>query len=302
MTQHPQPPLRSASEIVRAESIDSGLHARTFGLVGLFDAKCWRLVHLVRGEAEFRIGGESFPSTGPCLVWQPWAPEDRLTIAAGTVGAQALIGSAIVAGAIGRAPEAPELRLVADRRAQVLLGGQPDLARTVAEQVSAIRYECAAERPGSRTVIEGLLRILLIRIWRDQGAPRPLPEAGATSLRLLNRFAGLVDANFRSRWTVARYAAELGISADRLTDICRRVRGRTPRAIVSERICAEACYLLDHSLHSAEQIAGLLGFPSAAQFSRFFRAETGVPPGTYRRRHRATDQPAPPRVALSEWP
>jgi AraC family transcriptional activator of pobA len=112
----------------------------------------------------------------------------------------------------------------------------------------------------------------------------------------------LVERHFRDRWTVARYAAALGVSRDRLGDICRRIRGRSPSDLIAARVAGEARLLLANSTNSVEQIAALLGFHGAANFNRFFRRATGEPPGRYRARQArgAPDGPAPRRPY--EWP
>jgi AraC family transcriptional activator of pobA len=214
-----------------------------------------------------------------------------------------LIGTAVLAGAIGWAPEAPELHFLTDRRAHLPLAGRPDLDPAIRQLMAGIRRERDAERPGERTVIEALLRVVLIWLWRE-GAPQAVGPGGRQSASYLSQFHTLVEVQYRDRWTVAKYAEVLGISTDRLTDICRRGRGRTPKQVVDARLISEARYLLEDSLQSIDQIAGRLGFPSAAQFSRFFKTACGLPPGQYRRRaaaHRGQPEPAAAAI-LSAWP
>lgn len=297
----------AGSEILRAEAFDSALHPRMIGRAAAVTAPAWRLVHLERGTAWFLEGGEAFELSAPCVSWQPWGPDHRLRIAAGAVGCHALIGPEILSGAIGRIPEAPELRHTANRRAHVALSGRVDLGQAVAHLVNGIRHERETEDLAARTVIEALLRVVLILLWRDQGAPQPASFANPPAMGHLARFNALVEAHFHSRWTVARYAAALGISADRLTDICRRATDRSPKQVIDARVAAEARHLLVNSLHSIDQIAGILGYQNTPHFSRFFKAACGQPPGQFRRansdrRKDLPDPPDPPAPPLSAWP
>lgn len=297
-------PSVSASEIIRAELFDSGLHPKTIGLSGALDASSWRLVHLERGNAEILEAQTAFRLVAPAIMIQPWTSEHRLRISAGARGSHVLLGSTALFNAIGHRPESGELRALTETRALVALGDKAGLRDTVSGLVQGILREVAGGGAASRTVVEALLRVLLIEFWREQGAAQVGQRTGQSGRQLMARFNSLVEVHFRDRWTVARYAEALGISADRLNDICRREGGRAPREIIVARTLVEARLLLKNSLHSIDQVAGLLGFTSAAHFNRFFKAAEGVPPGRFRQ----AQQNVPPQptqkqgAALFEWP
>ena len=96
------------------------------------------------------------------------------------------------------------------------------------------------------------------------------------------RFRHLVELHFREHWRIARYAEALGLSHDRLHDICVRTLKRPPLELVHDRLAHEACLQLVRSGLSIEQVAADLGFRTTANFSRFFRARTGNSPARYR--------------------
>ena len=91
-----------------------------------------------------------------------------------------------------------------------------------------------------------------------------------------------MERHFRDRWTVGDYARTLGVTRDRLGDMCRRVRGLGPKDIIDRRVMLEARLLLETSGRSVNEIAGTLGFASSAQFNRFFSHHADQPPGRYR--------------------
>lgn len=293
-----------SSELIRAEAFDSSLHARTIGGTGVGEMPAWRLVFLDQGRAELQTGNERLQLDAPCVTWQPWDRDMRVRIAAGAVGMHMLMGSGVLANAIGHKPEAPELRFMTERRVHLALSESPQLARWVRGALALIVAETREEAAASRTVIEAALRIVLVGLWRAQGAPEVQAASGSSTRSYLGQFNTLVEVHFRDRWTVSDYAAALGITPDRLNDICRRGRGRTPREIIAARTGVEARLLLENSLYSLDQIASQLGFPSTAQFNRFFKAVHNVPPGQYRRQHRQRLPHAvpPERGALFEWP
>lgn len=87
---------------------------------------------------------------------------------------------------------------------------------------------------------------------------------------------------FATARTVARYAQQLGISRDRLNDLCRRAHGRPSDRLIRDRLALEARIYLQSSSLTIDQIAAALGFSSAAQFCRVFSRAEGRPPGRYR--------------------
>ncbi len=295
---------RADPDPIRAERLSSALHDRFIGRADAMEGPSWRALFLERGSAVLQVGGGPLTLTGPVVLWVPWTAEARLRITAGSVGIHLLAGSTVVANAIGHRPESAELRIVADHRVSHPLPPGSPLAVTLAQAFEGVLRESRDGAAGATSATEAWLRLILIQLWRGEGAPQETGPAGAVSTRIMNRFAALCEAHFRDRWTVAQYAERLGLSADRLTDICRRTRGTTPKHLIDRRVVTEARRLLETSTHSIDQIAGILGFPSASHFNRFFRKFTGTPPGRYRSemRPKPGQPPNRPESPLHEWP
>ncbi|MBD3679979.1 MAG: helix-turn-helix domain-containing protein [Rhodobacteraceae bacterium] len=297
-------PLDTA-DLVRVERLKSALRGRIIGRADAMEGAAWRTIYIARGSAEvISDGAPPMQIAGPAVAWVPWSQTCRLRIGAGTVGIHVLVGARAVTNAIGHKPESADLKQVAEHRARIELDGSAPLRETVDQCFNGILQEAERNSAASATVIESFLRILLILIWRAQGKAEAFGLAATPAQRLMTRFNGLVEAHFRDRWTVARYAETVGVSTDRLTDICRRLRGRTPKQLIDARIGTEARLLLEDSTLSIEQIAGLLGFASPAHFNRFFRKLAGMPPGKYRKLDAAAERDDNVRIhsALYDWP
>lgn len=292
------------ADTIRAEVFESSLHARVVGRVGVSEAPAWRLVLIAQGHAELIDGQELSRLDAQTLLLQPWHRDMRLRIGAGAVGTHVFINANTLAAAIGHKPESPELRFMSERRVQIALTGQPGLERTIRHAFDVIVEESSQSLPAAQTVIESALRVVLVHLWRAQGMPELLENTVSITRRLMSQFTNLVEVHFRERWTVNQYARALGITADRLNDICRRARGRTPRQVIASRIGVESRLLLENSLNSLDQIASDLGFPSTAQFNRFFKSVHGVPPGQYRRQRLLKDASTKQgeRPELFDWP
>ncbi len=82
---------------------------------------------------------------------------------------------------------------------------------------------------------------------------------------------------------VADYAAALGVTPTHLTRACRAACGRTAHELLQDRLLFEARCLLSDTTLPVKDIAGRLGFGSAAYFTRAFHYQTGQTPSAFRR-------------------
>lgn len=292
-----------ATDLIRAEPVESGLRSRIIGRADAVTGTSWRALHLRRGEVEILSPDGATRLEGPAVAWLPWSDGLRIRIAAGSAGVHILAGQAAVTNAIGFKTESRDLKAVAGQAILVPLSAEGRARDVLAQCFEGILAEVREQGISSMTVIEAHLRILLIALWRMEGPRVGSAATGSSSRDLATRFNTLLESHFRERWTVERFATALGISADRLTDVCRRTRGLPPKAIIDARTAVEARLLLENSTASIDEIAHQLGFSSAAHFNRFFHRATGTPPGRHRQAARS-EPPAAPALgrALHEWP
>jgi AraC family transcriptional activator of pobA len=287
-----------------AELIQSGLQEKVLG--GLVDlhARSWWVILLESGQLTTDRDGGATSVTGPALLWLPWDRRQRMRAKAGTVGGHLVMGETSLANAIGVKPEAADLRVLSERAVHLPLEGRESLHRDIARCFDLILRESAGQAPGSATVIEAQVRVILVMLWRHTARPDDLRHTGANTSLILQQFRQALETHFRDRWTVARYADALHMSTDRLHDICQRNLGKPPSRLIHERLGYEAQVLLERSSMTLDQIAEFLGFRSAAQFSNFFKSLHGVRPGAWRRSIRSIDKRNDVGAAQSyaDWP
>ncbi|HEV7369920.1 helix-turn-helix domain-containing protein [Arenibaculum sp.] len=238
-----------------------------------------RAVVLVSGRGHLAIGEARAALSAPCVVWLPAGRSGTLVVEAGSRGA----ALAIPELALGRAvPAGPVAAQVQEALFHPVLGAKLDApaARRLCDTIATVGEELAANRPGAQEAVGHHLALVLIEIWRLSGpaVAKPLPSPRAT----VRNFLHLVDLHIRDHWPVARYARFLGVSTDRLNSAVRRFTGRSPLAVIHDRLIAEAEILLDGSGLQVAEVAEALGFRDAAYFNRFFRRKTGTPPGRHR--------------------
>lgn len=292
--------------VIRAEHMQCALQDRVFGLGISASDHHWRGILLQSGRGAILDGEDEMRLRGPCLVGLPWPARAKLRISAGGVGFQIAMGGPVMANAIGHNPDSADLRLLTERRVLASLEDQPAMAEHLAHAFGRILEEARHPGLGFETMAEAHLRAILVHLYRFAGAREgDALRAWGRSARILRHFRQLVEIHFRERWTVARYAAAIGISADHLHEVSRRELDRTPRQLIRERVIHEARLRLERSSQTVEQLAGSLGFRDVGHFSRFFRSAMGRPPGAYRRQvQRAIrdGMESPPLPHFSDWP
>lgn len=243
----------------------------------------WRVVFVRSGGIIVRSHGQDHRVPAPVLAWQPTTPEMRLMVRAGSLGAHLLVGEQGISNAIGRKPEAAELRMMASRPVQMSLQNNEQTEEEIARAFDVILRENRDLLPGSETIVEAQVRMLLVYLWRYVTKDHQMVYSQATRSQILPQFRQLLEVHFRERWGVKDYAKALGISPDRLHDLCSRTLKKSPLRLIHERTMFEAQSLLTRSNQTTDQISDFLGFRSQGQFSKFFKSFAGMPPGAFRR-------------------
>ncbi|MBV0910915.1 AraC family transcriptional regulator [Anianabacter salinae] len=287
-----------------AEVVRTGLSPRYLGGLVEIPGRSKQIILLEQGALTLDRLEVAEHVEGPAILWITDQDAVRVRARAGSTVGHLILGETTLANAIGHKPEAVDLRLLAGRSFRLSLAGDDGFRSDVQRAFDLILREAYGRAPGYETVTEAQIRVLLVLLWRNTARPDALRAAPATSAVILQRFRQMVETHFRDRWTVARYSAELGVSPDRLHGICARVLGTPPLRLIHGRTAQEAEVLLERSTQTLDQIAAYLGFRSTPQFSAFFRAETGHPPGAWRK---AVRQDGEPRAAVqkrsySDWP
>lgn len=289
---------------MKVERFESSLHPRIWSFNRHAGSFGRHLALITDGAGEAETDGERFSFTSPAMLWLGGMKPGRLRVEAGATGCRAWATDAMLLAALGDQPDAIGLRQLVDRSFALSLAGQEEHARTIDRCMAAALAELRQPMEGSALLLSALLRIMLVSMARVAGGEAVAVTGFGEKSSLLQRFRRLVEMNFRSHWTVARYADALGISTDRLHAICTTGIGKSPKALLSERLAHEAALRLERSPLTIQQIGHALGFNDPAHFSNFFRRMTGTTPARYRKaaagpRPEGTGAQTP---SFADWP
>lgn len=116
--------------------------------------------------------------------------------------------------------------------------------------------------------------------------PSDYAEGSSRSEELYNQFLYAVEKYYSHYADVSFYAEELNVSARYLGQVTRKIAGRSPKAIIDERIISEISTLLSSTNRPLKDIAQSLGFSSQAHLSRFFKKRKGISPSEYKVQHK----------------
>jgi len=125
-----------------------------------------------------------------------------------------------------------------------------------------------------------LIGIWLRRHIHDIKTAAARPSAAR---RLSIAYCARVVDHFASGMSMADHAAALNVTPTHLTRVCKSETGKTAATLLTERQLHAARSLLIETDLPIRDIAGRLGFGSAAYFTRFIAQHTGRTPSALRK-------------------
>ncbi|MGW0816274.1 AraC family transcriptional regulator [Streptomyces viridiviolaceus] len=146
-------------------------------------------------------------------------------------------------------------------------------------------YEDATTLPLSlhTAVLRHSLSAFLLRLAHlaasSAEAARRTDVQGDTTFTL---FRDAVERGFATNHSVSAYADALGYSRRTLVRAVRAATGETPKAFIDKRVVLEAKRLLAHTDMPIGRVGAAVGFPDAANFSKFFHQHTDRTPAAFR--------------------
>jgi AraC family transcriptional activator of pobA len=221
---------------------------------------------------------------GPLFFAIPPGAVHAYRFSPGAEGFVLTVNATVLAEGDGREAGAALDALFTAPRGLRLDASSPEVARLHALFESLDAEISAAERAAG-PVPMWLARAIVWRLAQQaEWLQRATPHRQASRHSLYTRWLVLLEANYRAHWPVARYARQLGLSAERLNRIVRAETGHAAQRLIHDRLAREATRWLVHVPLPVSQLAFELGFDDPAYFCRFFKRHTGLSPRAYRPR------------------
>lgn len=147
--------------------------------------------------------------------------------------------------------------------------------------IDRIREQCMEDMRVEDTIQGEMLRttlkrliICITRIARQQ--TECYHKQGSGRMDIIRQFNLLLEVHFRNQHEVQFYAQTMNKSPKTLTNLFSLCNYPPPSELIRRRIILEAKRYLYFTERSAKEVAECLGFASAAHFSRWFKAGTGL--------------------------
>lgn len=149
---------------------------------------------------------------------------------------------------------------------------------------NAIRGELTHPGPGTKTIVESMMKQILVLLVRDHLQRRGLasPLYMPLSNPQLSRALTAMIERPQERHTLGSLASIAGMSRSRFTHHFAAAFGRSPIDFLQLVRLRTGARLLRSSSLPIKAIAAAVGYASRSHFSRAFRSEFGVDPRSFR--------------------
>lgn len=147
-------------------------------------------------------------------------------------------------------------------------------------------WKCARinENPYRREITQNLLRALFYEVSNIFRNHIPNNERKKTRKEeLFSKFVKLVSQYFKIDRSVAFYAEKLFITPKHLSATVKEISSKSAGEWIDDQVILEAKALLKTSTLSIQEIAEELNFPNQSFFGKYFKRQTGMTPGDYRK-------------------
>jgi AraC-like DNA-binding protein len=157
--------------------------------------------------------------------------------------------------------------------------------------LALLAVEAEASRPGKATVLVRLADILfvqIVRYWVETQGSHVRGWLSALADRDISQSLSLIHTRPDQSWTVAELARELAMSRSAFAARFSQIVGEPPLRYLTRWRMQVARRLLRDQQLDIQEVALRVGYDSAAAFSKAFKRELGVAPGSYRHSPRSS--------------
>ena len=157
----------------------------------------------------------------------------------------------------------------------------PDIAGCLNELIAEFTR---ADAPFLESNLDCLITSVLVKLTR-QGLAQTQDEIPSYDLEV-SAVKNYLDTHFLQICSLEELSYALGYTYAHISKVFKKTYGQTPSAYLLAKKNAYACALLKEGA-KLEEIADILGYSTAFNFSRAFKNQTGLSPSAYRKQNKA---------------
>lgn len=253
-------------------------------------ADCLQIHVIESGKFDFILDEERHAGTGPAVFFTPPAVPHAFSLCGDAIGHVLTVRQDLL-WQMARHHDLPVQRealrpFCADLSCEK---GQ-ETVNVILSCFSLLAPELRSTAPSRQGAVRLLAAFIVAKVLELGTQNGQASASGSGQPSLYRRFLESVEMHYPEHWSVARYAQDLNITQSRLYELCQDSAGRSPKAVLNDRIVQEARRYLSFSGISMKELAGVLGFEDVNYFFRFFKRLTGETPSTCRHRIRAASK------------
>jgi AraC family transcriptional activator of pobA len=268
-------------EDIEARSGPAGWHIKPHRHAGMFQVLC-----ISQGGAVVTVDADEHSLDGAWALTLPSGCVHGFRFDPGTRG-HVLTCADTLLDALGRDLLPTAVAALARTPQRIDCRSEPLLFAQLEQYLQLLAWELGNHRAGNIAMLQLLVVAVLVTLQRQDapGSTRGPGGAATNQQGLVQAFRTLLDAQYRSAWTVEQYAAALRVSSSTLNRACHAVLELSAKQLVQQRLLHEAKRRLIYTGEPLESIAWSLGYRDPAYFSRVFRRLAGDSPSAFRLRH-----------------
>lgn len=132
-------------------------------------------------------------------------------------------------------------------------------------------------------MLQSMLKRFVIMCTRIYKLQENYNKFDDNQVDIIREYNFLVEQHFKTKHTVAEYAAMVNKSPKTLANLFSKISSKSPLQFIQDRKMLEAKRFLSHSDKSIKEIAYEIGFEDIQTFSRFFKNYEGKSASEYKK-------------------
>ena len=247
----------------------------------------YQIVWVQKGKATLLLDFQSIPMKSGALLF---IRKDRVLMYDRSA---AYDGKAILFTDAFFARDAADSRFLWESHLFSMHNESPIIALAAADREIALLMdliECELARPveeSRQAILQNLMHTFLLQAERRLKPAKAEAAPDRAAKEGYQKFLDALENGFRKDKQVSIYAGMLGMPEKRLQAATAAACGKSPKALIDERVALEAKRLLLFGTTSVKEICFELGFDETTNFIKWFRKQAGTTPAAFRFRYQA---------------